>query len=157
MKNPINRTVFDTRDLIEYTEGELKDDLLTCWKDYCVEHNIFQGAEDQVMTDELEFEDIDFNLEGFRDRFDGEIVEYERIMEFCEDLECLSDYKYGEAIIHEYYFAEYCEQLCEDIGDIPRELPGYIANHIDWDGVADELLTDYTGFDYNGETYYARG
>lgn len=39
---------------------------------------------------------------------------------------------------------------------MPKELPWYIANHIDWDGVADELKADYTSIDYDGVTYWVR-
>ena len=68
-----------------------------------------------------------------------------------------TDWKYGETLIHEDYFVDYCRQLVQDIGDLPKDLPSYIENNIDWDGVADDLKMDYTSVNFGGETYYVRG
>lgn len=67
-----------------------------------------------------------------------------------------SDWEYGSQLIRDSYFAEYAEELCKDIGDLPKELPWYIANHIDWDGVAEEIKQDYTMVDFNGVEYWVR-
>lgn len=40
--------------------------------------------------------------------------------------------------------ANWARELCEDCGDIPDNLPVYIRDNIDWDGVADDLLNDYS-------------
>jgi len=66
------------------------------------------------------------------------------------------DWEYGESLIRDSYFAEYAEELCNDIGDIPEKLPWYIANHIDWYGVANELQADYTEVSYDGTSYWIR-
>lgn len=66
------------------------------------------------------------------------------------------DWAYGEILISESYFTEYCEELCRDIGDIPKELPWYIANHIDWAGVAREIKMDYMEVDFDGVSYFIR-
>jgi hypothetical protein len=66
------------------------------------------------------------------------------------------DWTYGETLIRESYFTEYAEELCKEIGEIPKELPWYIANHIDWDGIADELKADYTEVDFDGVSYFIR-
>jgi hypothetical protein len=64
------------------------------------------------------------------------------------------DWKHGATLIHEDYFVEYCRELASDIGDMPREIPGYIV--IDWDATAENLKFDYTEVDWGGETYYVR-
>lgn len=46
------------------------------------------------------------------------------------------------------------EELCKDIGDIPRGMPSYIE--IDWEKTADNLKVDYTAVDFDGETYWIR-
>jgi len=46
--------------------------------------------------------------------------------------------------------AEFAEQLCTDIGDIPSNLPSYI--YIDWERTASDIMMDYT--ESNG--YYFR-
>jgi hypothetical protein len=61
---------------------------------------------------------------------------------------------YPGALIRESYFVEYCEQMLKDIGDLPDELPGYIA--IDWDKTADNLRVDYSTVDYDGVEYLYR-
>ena len=73
-----------------------------------------------------------------------------------EASDCSSDWQYGATLIRESYFTEYCEDFCKDIGDIPSELPWYIANHIDWDGVAREIKMDYSEVDFDGVSYFIR-
>lgn len=67
-----------------------------------------------------------------------------------------SDWRHGETLIREDYFEEYCRDLVADLGDLPKDLPGYIENNIDWSGVADDLRHDYTAVDFDGVTYYVR-
>lgn len=62
----------------------------------------------------------------------------------------------GPTLIAESYFTEYAEELCKDIGDIPDSIPSYISNHIDWDGVAGDLRSDYTSVTFDGEDYLIR-
>lgn len=56
-------------------------------------------------------------------------------------------------LIHESYFQTYAEQLAEDIGAISRDTK-WPLNHIDWEAAAEELKSDYSTVDWNGETYY---
>lgn len=68
----------------------------------------------------------------------------------------IPDWQYGETFISADYFADYAYELCKDVGYLPADLPGWIENHIDWEGVADELKVDYQEFEFRGTTYYAR-
>lgn len=54
------------------------------------------------------------------------------------------------------YFTSYAEDLCKDIGDLPSDLPWYIAAHIDWDGVASDIQLDYSKLTLDGEDYWHR-
>ena len=45
---------------------------------------------------------------------------------------------------------EFAQDLCEQLGAIPKDLPSYI--HIDWESTASELMYDYS--ESNG--YYFR-
>ncbi len=65
-----------------------------------------------------------------------------------------SDWSYGATLIHESYFPDYCRQMVVDIGDLPNDIPAYLA--IDWDTTADTLRADYTEVDFDGETYLVR-
>jgi len=103
-------------------------------------------------------------LKSEKDGLDGEeLIEWEEdndeelssllaLQEECKD--CTSDWSYGEVLIHNAYFPEYAKQLCEDIGDIPYDLPSYIV--LDWDATADNLREGYTEVDFDGERYLIR-
>jgi uncharacterized protein YPO0396 len=107
-----------------------------------------------------------------RDEYDTALEELEQAVEDAEDdfgtsekgeLEELrdladevSEWEYGAILVHENYWVDYCKELCEDIGDIPKNLPAYIENNINWESVAQDLSADYSQYTYQGETYFAR-
>lgn len=65
-----------------------------------------------------------------------------------------ADWEHGETLIRESYFVKYCQDLLDDLGELPKDLPSYIA--IDWDETADNLKVDYTEVDFEGVTYLIR-
>jgi len=65
-----------------------------------------------------------------------------------------SEWIHGETLIRESYWVEYVQELLADIGDIPRDLPGYVV--IDWEATADNIKADYSEADFDGITYYFR-
>ena len=65
-----------------------------------------------------------------------------------------SDWNHGEQLIRESYFTEYAQELCEEIGDVPRDLPHYIE--IDWEATARNIKPDYTEVSFDGVTYLIR-
>jgi len=88
------------------------------------------------------------------DEWDG-ADELKSLKEFAEEGEnSTSEWSYGATLIHRDYFTEYCQDLCEEIGDLPKGIPSYIV--IDWDATADNLLHDYSSLTWDGETYYVR-
>ena len=93
-------------------------------------------------------------LKEFDESDDGEELTILKKLE--EEASGSPDWIYGETLIRDSYFSEYAEELCKDIGDIPKELPWYIANHIDWDGVAREIKADYMSVDFDGIEYWIR-
>lgn len=64
------------------------------------------------------------------------------------------DWIYGAILIRETYFVGYCQGLCQDIGDLPKEIPAYLV--IDWDKTADNIRVDYSEIDFDGVTYLVR-
>lgn len=64
------------------------------------------------------------------------------------------DWRYGATLIRESYFTEYCQQLVEDIGDLPNGMPGYLV--IDWEATARNIKVDYTEVDFGGIAYLVR-
>jgi hypothetical protein len=82
------------------------------------------------------------------------IGEMESLNSIIDQAEGCGDFESGGGLINEDYFTEYCQELCEDCGDIPEGLPRYIKNHIDWDGVARGMKQDYTEIDFDGVSYF---
>ena len=131
-------STLDSRDIIERI-GELEDEI--------------EELEDTLIDPESEEDEqqCDLNAQEL-----SELKEELEILKDVEDQANYGDWVYGEVLIHDDYWVDYCEELCKDIGDLPSELPWYINDHIDWEGVADELKVDYAEIDFDGETYYIR-
>jgi len=61
---------------------------------------------------------------------------------------------YPVTLIRESHFVDYVQELLEDCGTIPKDLPHYV--HIDWERTARDIRTDYSGADFHGVTYWYR-
>lgn len=59
---------------------------------------------------------------------------------------------YPSTLIHDSYFETAMDELLEDIGDIPRDLPCYLTITVDYDA----LQQDYSSVDIGSETYWYR-
>lgn len=143
MKNPINNTVFDTRDLIEYVEY--------------LQSNIVDAYNDQHPDNELsDIDEIEEQAsEDFLIEFQFEIEEWNELTCFVNELSGSPDYNYGEGVIHENYWEEYVQDLVTDCGYISKDFPSWIE--IDWSKTADNVSVDYITATYQGDTYYIRG
>jgi hypothetical protein len=64
------------------------------------------------------------------------------------------DWQHGETLIRYSYFTEYVQEMLEDCGDIPKNIPHYIE--IDWKATARNVMVDYTHIDFDGVTYLIR-
>jgi len=135
------KNVLDSRDIISRLE-ELESDFED-WKEE-QENELGKWDENspQEPVQDSDFDDWD-ELEILRD-----------LVEQCKDG---ADWEYGEVLIHEDYFVEYCREMIDDIGDLPKNLPWYIETNIDWKGVAEDLKVDYIEVDFAGENYLIRG
>ena len=135
--------VLDSRDIIERFE-ELKE----LYGRY---------VELDGMADDERTEDEDDELEELEGDFAaGDLEEYQSLKTFVSEAEdYCSDWHHGEQFINDSYFVEYAQQLAEDIGAINSDAQ-WPNNHIDWQAAAKELEIDYTSYEINGETYWAR-
>ena len=61
---------------------------------------------------------------------------------------------YPITLIADSYFVDYCIDLVTDIGDLPRNIPCYLA--IDWEATAINIQQDYTSTEIDGVTYWYR-
>ena len=72
-----------------------------------------------------------------------------------EELESeVSEWSDGNTLIPESEFTDYCREMLEDCGALPKGLPHYVV--IDWDATADNLKADYSTAEFQGETYLYR-
>lgn len=142
----LNASTINSRDIIARLE-ELKDakqDILDRVRD----------AETLIeSTDDDELESLNSELEEWDDEYGDELASLTEINDEGES--CSSEWTHGETLISSDYWVEYCKQLCEDIGDIPRGgFPSYIA--IDWERTAENISADYTTVSINETEYYIR-
>jgi hypothetical protein len=109
----------------------------------------------ELATDEMSDEDRAdpeklTPLQEWLDTPDGE--EYERLHALMSDLaQCgggdeqwRGDW-YPLTLIADRHFTSYAQELIEDCGDIPRNLPHYVE--IDWEATARNIRMDYTSID----------
>lgn len=84
-----------------------------------------------------------------------ESEELNELKELAEEASQYSiDWEYGETLIHEDYFTEYCMEILKDCGDLPRDIYWYIV--IDEEATAENLKSDYVELELDGKTYYMR-
>ena len=109
---------------------------------------------------------IDNKLEEIADK-ENEIqyceFEYNRYSEELEELEALKEeisdnsdegFEYGIQLIHENYIDDYLDELLEDCGYLPKDLPYWIK--IDWQATYDNMKEDYNEIELNGNKFYVR-
>lgn len=89
---------------------------------------------------------------------DDEVDELAALKAFAEECEgYLADWHHGESLIRDSYFEEYAEELAYDVGAIRRdEHYSWPLSCINWRQAARELQQDYTSFEFDGVTYWAR-
>lgn len=139
----MSNQVLDTRDLAERRD-ELKEQIFNSFIE------TFEHYAEQTES----FDDILFDEDEIESWVDDWKDELEEIEEVDELEKYITDFQYGETLIHESYFTEYCEELCKDFGYISKDFPLWIE--IDWDSTAENIKIDYSECTYQGETYYAR-
>ena len=141
MTNVISNTdnTIDSRDVIariEELEAERED---------------LRSAMDDHNTDSDAYEEANAALKDFDESEEGEeLLALKALAEQGEDY--APDWKYGAQLIHEDYFETAMDEMLEDCGDIPRDLPSYLTITVDYDA----LKQDYTELDFDGQTYYIR-
>ena len=138
--------MIDTRDLAEKRE-ELQTDLVNSFNDYFdTEFEDFGDLTSYI--DNSEDEDVQNWKEDNSDDFDH-IEE----IDYIEDT--VSEFSFGETLIEDDEFEDYCRDLVEDCYDLGN-VPGFIENNINWSGIASDLSVDYNNVTYQGKSYLVR-
>jgi len=83
-----------------------------------------------------------------------EIERRDAIRELLEDIGSEDDD--GVTLIPEDGFVEYAQELAEDIGAV-EDFSAWPATCIDWQAAANDLATDYSTVEFDGESYYYQG
>lgn len=65
------------------------------------------------------------------------------------------DFIYGESFISEDYFTTYAQDYADEVGAIDSRA-SWPLTFIDWPAAAAALQQDYTSFDLDGVTFWAR-
>lgn len=61
---------------------------------------------------------------------------------------------YPGYLVDDYHFPSYVQEMLEDCGTVPKDLPYWVE--IDWDATARNVRMDYTEVTVNGRTYWTR-
>jgi len=131
--------IIDSRDIIERL-ADIRESLESSSGKDCGDFGSEQGW--------IEYMEADQNVD------ENELKEFKALLNLQDQCECYSDWQYGETLIHADHWLDYVEDLLIDCGDLPRDIPHYIA--IDWEKTADYIESDYTRVDFNGEEYLIR-
>lgn len=141
--------LLDSRDIIDRIEELAK-----------IQIKAFNEQQSIEGDDDLQIDEDDYNDKHFREWLNqGADLEDDRseliaLLALNDECECLSDWKYGETLIHASYWVDYVYDLLRDCGDLPKDIPHYIE--IDWDATANNIEQDYMRVDFDGEEYLIR-
>ena len=138
--------ILDTRDLAEKRE-ELQTNLVNSFNDY-FETEIGDFDELIKHIDNSDNEDV----EEWRD---DKVYDFEHIDEINELEDEITEFPFGETLIPNDDFTEYCEDMVNDCYNL-KDVPDFIKDNINWDGVASDLEVDYSNVTYQGESYLVR-
>jgi antirestriction protein len=86
---------------------------------------------------------------------EDEKSELDSLIAFAAKADTVSDWLYGEQFVRDSYFTEHAKELADSIGAVP-ENAAWPHSYIDWEAAANALQKDYTDFDFDGVTYWAR-
>lgn len=144
--------ILDTRDLQERLEElqGLKEAVEDARR--TIEELLAVDASEKTETWEADLDDARDSLENAESAFSSD--ERDELAELETLADEVSEWSSGNQLIPEDDFEDYCQELCEDIGDIPKDLPSYIV--IDWEATARNLKADYSEIEYQGTTYLYR-
>lgn len=138
--------MIDTRDLVEKRE-ELQTNLVDSFNDY-FETEIGDFDELIKHIDNSDNEDV----EEWRD---DKVYDFEHIDEINELEDEITEFPFGETLIPNDDFTEYCKEMVNDCYNL-KDVPDFIKDNINWEGVASDLEVDYSNVTYRGESYLVR-
>lgn len=151
----------DVRDVIERFE-ELRDeyDALATEVDEAREANLAAVDHSASQDTVTETAETQVAAEKAMDDWDetDEGQEYNRLKSLLDELsgsggdhQWRGDW-YPVSLIRDSHFNDAMDELLEDTGDLPRDLPSYLTITVDYDA----LQMDYSSVEFDGVTYWYR-
>lgn len=136
-RNALVETLKEARE----TLGDARDDT-----------SVLAEDEDEIADLEAKVEEAKANLLDWDERYKDELDSLMKLEE--EGRDATGEFQHGEALIRYSYWEQYVQELLQDIGDLPKDIPHYIV--IDWEATARNIAVDYTTVDFDGVEYYIR-
>ena len=150
--------IIDTRDIIARIEElEVEREQLHDHVDACEEAYSHHDGDDTRSTPEWDdLKEARAQLQEWRQSEEAaELAQLVALMEelkgYGGDEQWRGDW-YPLTLIRDSYFEQYMDQLIDDIGDIPRDLPAYVRVELDYT----MLQQDYTSVEIDGVDYWYR-
>ena len=138
--------MIDTRDLVEKRE-ELQTNLVDSFNNYFdTEIEDFDELTKHISNSDNE------DVEEWRD---DKVYDFEHIDEINELEDESTEFSFGETLIPNDDFTEYCKDMVEDCYNL-KDVPDFIKDNINWEGVASDLGVDYSNVTYQGVSYLVR-
>lgn len=142
MPAPTNSdNVIDSRDVIARIE-ELEDALRD-----------LEDAADDAADDSARAAEILAEIDAWKAGEEGQELAALQALA-AEAADYADDWQHGATLVSLGYWPTYAQELVEDTGDLPKNLPSYIV--IDWEATADNLSADYTEVYFDGAAYLVR-
>ena len=135
----------DTRDLAEKRD-ELKQEILDSFLENFPHYEEMTESFEDILFEEEE-------IESWKQDWQEEINQITCIDEVEDEIG--SEFDFGETLIPEDEFEDYCKDMVEDCYNL-KGVPDFIKDNINWEGVASDLEVDYSNVTYQGESYLVR-
>jgi hypothetical protein len=145
----MTRTVCNTDDVIDSRDLIARFDELQSEREAIADD--LDEMRDEETPDEGAISDKQAELEQW-DADNGD--ELKALKSVCDECEGYGDWRHGETLIRRSYWVDYVQELLQDIGDLPKDLPGYLV--IDWEETAGNIEADYMTVDFDGVEYLMR-
>lgn len=128
----LNADIIDSRDIeerIDELESEIEDK---------------EEELEDLDEDSKEYTEVDSDLDDLK----GELETLTSIRSAVSH----SEWPHGLTLISDSHFEDYCRELCEETGYIPKDFPNWIE--IDWEATAKNLQMDYSSVAIDGTDYW---
>lgn len=67
----------------------------------------------------------------------------------------MEEWDSGVVLVHSTYFVDYVKSLKEETEpEVFDAMPDWVKANLDWDGIAEDMRSDFTVIEWQGETFY---